>query len=282
VSYLLGLVGYPAAHSRSPWIHHEFLKQQNEQGVYRIFETPPEELASTLNSMKQLGVDGFNVTVPYKEGILPFLDKVDHYAKIIGAVNTVQHKDGQWIGYNTDGKGFVRSFKEAYPRHDLKDMKVLLLGAGGAAKGIYRALVEEGTTIVDIANRSQERAQEMSQLQETHTKTSILSLREAEDKLSKYDMIVQTTSVGMTPNDHESILSLEKIQPGAVACDIVYKPMETRFLNEAKKHGAYVLHGHGMLLYQAALSYEIWTSSVLKADLLLEKFEQQLKGEESC
>ncbi len=280
--YFFGLVGYPAAHSRSPWIHNQFLNQQQKQGIYRVFETPPDEFASTLEAMKTLQIDGFNVTVPYKERIISFLDEVDPYAKMIGAVNTVHLENGKWVGYNTDGKGFIRSFKESYPRHSFSEMKVLCIGAGGAAKGIYRALVEEGTFTVDIANRSQQRAQEMLDLKSSETDTSILTLEEAEEKLSEYDMIVQTTSVGMTPNEYQSILSLNHVHPDAVVCDIVYRPMETAFLKEAKQRGAHVLYGHGMLLYQAALSYEIWTSSVLKAELLLEKFEQQLKGEEPC
>ncbi|KGX83884.1 shikimate dehydrogenase [Pontibacillus marinus] len=282
MSYFFGLVGYPAAHSRSPWIHNHFLDQQQKQGIYRVFETPPDEFASTLKAMRTLQIDGFNVTVPYKERILSFLDEVDPYAKMIGAVNTVHLENGKWIGYNTDGKGFIRSFKESYPRHSFSEMKVLCIGAGGAAKGIYRALVEENTPSVDIANRSQQRAQEMLDLKSSETNTSILTLEEAEEKMSEYDMIVQTTSVGMAPNDKESILSLTHVHPDAVVCDIVYRPMETAFLKEAKERGAHVLYGHGMLLYQAALSYEIWTSSVLKAELLLEKFEQQLKGEEPC
>jgi len=282
MNYFFGLIGYPAAHSRSPWIHNQFLKQQQKQGIYRVFETSPSNLASTLEAMKTLKVDGFNVTVPYKESILSFLDEVDPYAKMIGAVNTVHLENGKWIGYNTDGKGFIRSFKEAYPRHSFPEMKVLCIGAGGAAKGIYRALVEEKTSCVDIANRSPQRAQEMLRLKSDSTQTSILSIQDAEENLSEYDMIIQTTSVGMTPNENKSILSLNQVKQEAVVCDIVYRPMETAFLKEAKEHGAQILYGHGMLLYQAALSYEIWTSSVLKADLLLDKFEQQLKGEEPC
>lgn len=282
MNYFFGLVGYPAAHSRSPWIHSQFLQQQQKQGIYRVFETQPNDLAYTLEAMRTLEVDGFNVTVPYKESILSFLDEVDPYAKMIGAVNTVHLENGKWIGYNTDGKGFIRSFKEAYPKHSFPEMKVLCIGAGGAAKGIYRALVEENTACVDIANRSQQRAEEMLRLNSNSTQTSILSIQDAEENLSEYDMIIQTTSVGMTPNEQQSILSLNQVKQEAVVCDIVYRPMETAFLKEAKKHGAHVLYGHGMLLYQAALSYEIWTSSVLKADLLLDKFEQQLKGEEPC
>lgn len=282
MSYFFGLIGYPASHSRSPWIHNQFLKQQSKQGIYRVFETSPDQLDSTLHSMKKLEVDGFNVTVPYKEEIVSFLDEIDPYAKIIGAVNTVNLENGKWVGYNTDGKGFIRSFKESYPRHDLSKMKVLCIGAGGAAKGIYRALIEEGTKHIDIANRSKQRAEGMLYLGNKETETSVHSLEEAEEQLQEYDLIVQTTSVGMTPNEEECILSLHHLRSDTIVSDIVYRPMETAFLRKAQKHGAPILHGHGMLLYQAALSYEIWTSTVLKADVLLEKFEQQLKGEKTC
>ncbi|KGP73126.1 shikimate dehydrogenase [Pontibacillus yanchengensis] len=282
MGYLFGLIGYPAKHSRSPWIHHHFLDQQHERGLYRIFETSPADLQSTLSSMKQLQVDGFNVTVPYKEDILQYVDTLDPYAEKVGAVNTVLYQDGEWIGYNTDGKGFVRSLLEAYPEVDLSSCKALCIGAGGASRGIYTALLEKNMTRVDIANRTPERANTIVALNDQHTPSLAISLEEAEKSLEQYDIIVQTTSVGMPPNDDQQIISLANVKKGAIVADIVYKPFETVFLEDAKQKGARVLHGHGMLIYQAALAYEIWTNTTIQADELLRKFEQQLKGDETC
>ncbi|MYL33397.1 shikimate dehydrogenase [Pontibacillus yanchengensis] len=282
MGYIFGLIGYPAKHSRSPWIHHHFLEQQHESGVYRIFETSPADLQSTLASMKQLQIDGFNVTVPYKEDILQYLDKLDPYAKKVGAVNTVLYQDGEWIGYNTDGKGFVRSLLEAYPNVDLSSSKALCIGAGGAARGIYTALLEEDMQRVDIANRTPERANTIVELNDQEIPSRAISLGEAEKSLEQYDIIVQTTSVGMPPNDHQQIISLTNVKKGAIVADIVYKPFETIFLQDAKQKGAHILHGHGMLIYQAALAYEKWTNTTIQADELLGKFEQQLKGDDAC
>lgn len=282
MNYFFGVIGYPAKHSKSPWIHNHFLKQNGNEGIYRIFETPEEELPELISALKTVKVDGFNVTVPYKEKIVDYLDELDPYAELIGAVNTVHVKNGKWIGYNTDGKGYVRSVKEAFPNKDITKMKALIIGAGGAARGIYRALVEESLPSVDLCNRTLERGRGILQLNNSVTKSNLLSLQEAEVQLGQYDLIVQTTSVGMSPNSSEQILSLQNVNQQAIVSDIVYKPFETSLLKDAKQKGANILHGHGMLIYQAALAHEIWTSQTIQAEELLEKFKHQLKGEELC
>lgn len=282
MGYLFGLVGYPAKHSKSPWIHEHFLHQHSQQGAYRIFETSPELLRDQLHALKLVEVDGFNVTVPYKEEIIPYLDEVDEYASSVGAVNTVHVKDGKWIGYNTDGRGYVRSLLEQYPDTKLNETRVLLLGAGGAARGIYRALSEVGCPVIDIANRTASRGEALLSLRCEGTHSSVLSLAEAENELSTYDLIVQTTSVGMSPNEDNQIISLRNVRDRAIVSDIVYKPFETSLLKEASSKGARVLHGHGMLIYQAALAFEQWTGMSVEADHILTKFEQQLKGDTTC
>ncbi|QSS99031.1 shikimate dehydrogenase [Pontibacillus sp. ALD_SL1] len=282
MGYLFGLVGYPAKHSKSPWIHEQFLKKQGEQGAYRIFETSPDVLKDKLQALKMVEVDGFNVTVPYKEEIIPYLDEVDSYASSVGAVNTVHVQDGKWIGYNTDGKGYVRSLVEEYPDTNLNKTRVLILGAGGAARGIYRALAEAGAPVIDIANRTASRGEALRKLRCESTESSVLSLEKAEEGLSNYDLIVQTTSVGMTPDESGQIISLRNVKHNAIVSDIVYKPFETSILKEAKNRGARVLNGHGMLIYQAALAFEQWTETFVEANDIVTKFEQQLKGDTTC
>ncbi|MFC0522534.1 shikimate dehydrogenase [Pontibacillus salicampi] len=279
MNYLFGLIGYPAKHSKSPWIHQHFLDQQSLHGAYQIWETSPEGLKDTLSSMKKLAVDGFNVTVPYKEKVMDYLDEIDPYAEKVGAVNTVLLRDGKWIGYNTDGRGFVRSLQETYPHTRLSEKKALLIGAGGAARGIYAALLEENMQRVDIANRTKERAEALLPLNTSSASSSALSFQEAEDNLAKYDIVIQTTSVGMTPNDTAKPFALNHVKDGAIVADIIYKPFETVLLQEAREKGANILHGHGMLVYQAALAFELWTGTHVEASQLLKEFEQQLKGD---
>src|SRR5699024_10070827 len=143
MKYNFGLIGYPIKHSLSPWIHKQFLERTSLQGSYSIIEINPDRsFEEAMNNLRKKQIDGFNVTVPYKEKIMHYLDDMDEQAKKIGAVNTVLCKDNKWIGYNTDGIGYVRSLLHKFPSIETgKDNKILLLGAGGAAKGIFHALV---------------------------------------------------------------------------------------------------------------------------------------------
>mgnify|MGYP000935957929 CR=1 FL=1 len=257
MNFQLGLIGYPIKHSLSPWIHETFLEKTNLKGTYSIIEIEERSFAEEIEKLKKRDIDGFNVTVPYKEKIIPFLDEIDPQASAIGAVNTVQNKDGKWIGYNTDGIGYMRSLISKYPelKKD-KNIAILLLGAGGAAKGILHALVENGYTNITIANRSLDRA---SELAKANGQIEILPLNDAEANLAAYSLIIQTTSVGMKPNADRSIISLANVRKGAIVSDIVYQPLVTNFLKEASFHGARIHFGHTMLLYQAQYAFEIWT-----------------------
>lgn len=257
MNFQLGLIGYPIKHSLSPWIHETFLEKTNLKGTYSIIEIEERSFAEEIEKLKERDIDGFNVTVPYKEKIIPFLDEIDPQASAIGAVNTVQNKDGKWIGYNTDGIGYMRSLISKYPelKKD-KNIAILLLGAGGAAKGILHALVENGYTNITIANRSLDRA---SELAKANGQIEILPLNDAEANLAAYSLIIQTTSVGMKPNADRSIISLANVRKGAIVSDIVYQPLVTNFLKEASFHGARIHFGHTMLLYQAQYAFEIWT-----------------------
>lgn len=257
MNFQLGLIGYPIKHSLSPWIHETFLEKTNLKGTYSIIEIEERSFAEEIEKLKKRDIDGFNVTVPYKEKIIPFLDEIEPQASAIGAVNTVQNKDGKWIGYNTDGIGYMRSLISKYPelKKD-KNIAILLLGAGGAAKGILHALVENGYTNITIANRSLDRA---SELAKANGQIEILPLNDAEANLAAYSLIIQTTSVGMKPNADRSIISLANVRKGAIVSDIVYQPLVTNFLKEASFHGARIHFGHTMLLYQAQYAFEIWT-----------------------
>lgn len=255
--FQFGLMGYPVKYSLSPWIHEHFLKLASLTGTYQLYEiNPNQQFDQAVNNLKK-HLDGFNITVPYKETIIPHLDKLDQAAQYCQAVNTVSYTGDQWKGYNTDGIGYVRSLETEYPHLFSNDQKVLIIGAGGAARGIYFALATKGFTTIDLANRTISNAEQIAKNQQVQTQ--IHTLNHVLDVIDTYDLIIQTTSVGMKPNDKEAIIHLPKLKENAVVSDIVYQPIYTSFLKRAKELGAHLHFGHTMLLYQAVYAFEIWT-----------------------
>lgn len=274
----LGLIGHPVGHSMSPWIHGKLLEQQNLQGSYELFDLEPEEFDEQIQSPEIKKLDGFNVTVPFKEKIIPHLAGLDETAKEMGAVNTVKNTSEGWIGYNTDGTGFVDSLTNDYPNSLQRSTRILLLGSGGASRGIYHALLKKEVTAIDLANRTTQRANDIIQKGSQKVESSVLTLEEASEHLSNYDVVIQTTTVGMSPNDEQMIIPVNHLTKGTIVSDIVYRPMQTKFLQEAKKLGARLHFGHQMLLQQAVYAFEIWTETEPDASALLEEFEKKLKG----
>lgn len=273
-----GLLGFPVKHSISPWIHEQFMKKTGIAGTYELFETRPESLEERIKSWRKEEIDGFNVTIPFKQDIVPFLDKVEEEARQIGAVNTVVNQNGEWKGYNTDGRGYYRSLVGSFPDLVPELSSVLLIGAGGAARGIYHVLVREGFQRVDITNRTLEKASRLVREEDENKKTTVLSLKQAEGNLSDYDVVIQTTSVGMEPSTEEIPISLDNLKRGTIVSDIVYKPLTTRFLTEGKKRGGMIHQGHAMLLYQAQYAFEIWTGKEAPLDSVLQQLEYRLRG----
>lgn len=276
----LGLIGFPIKHSLSPWIHEQFLDKAGLDGSYSLIEIHPDQnFAEEMSKLRKQGINGFNVTVPYKQTIIPFLDEIDIEAEKMGAVNTVVNDGGKWIGYNTDGKGYLRSLESKFPGF-LQDQtkKILILGAGGAARGIYYALVNAGFKQIDIANRTAASATEIAELKNDSINTNVLSLEQAEKSISEYDIFIQTTSVGMNPVSDATIVSLNGLKESAIVSDIVYQPIETAFLKKARSLGGSVHFGHTMLLYQAQYAFEIWTNQQIPIDHMDDELQLILKG----
>lgn len=255
---IYGVMGDPIAHSMSPDIHNDAFEKENIEAVYHHFHVTKEGLNDAVKGMKALGIEGFNITIPHKTSIIPFLDEVDELALAIGAVNTVVNKNGRFIGYNTDGKGFFKSLCDEISG-DIKAKKTLVIGAGGAARAIYFTLVKEGVKQVDIANRTKERAAQLVSDCPYDKVSKALSIIEAEESLSQYDLIIQTTSSGMSPELDHSPLKVDQLKTGAIVSDIIYNPLQTKLLHEAGEKGAETQNGLGMFINQAALAFEIWT-----------------------
>ncbi|OLN23425.1 shikimate dehydrogenase [Domibacillus antri] len=277
---LYGVIGDPIAHSMSPAMHNDAFLSLGMDAHYQPFLIKREDLPVAIPGMKAIGISGFNVTVPHKTAIMPLLDEVDPLASAIGAVNTVVHENGKLIGYNTDGAGFIRGLHEEYGQPIL-DKRILIIGAGGAARAIYFTLGQQGAEYVDIANRTLDNAEQLKARCPYPVETFIFTLEEAEEKLADYDVIIQTTSIGMSPKMEESPLQLHNIRPDAFLSDIIYNPAETAIMKEAKKRGANVQNGLRMFAYQGALAFEKWTGILADPDRM-EKIVLDKLGGKTC
>lgn len=254
---LFAVLGDPIGHSMSPIMHNDLFSFYNIGGYYLPFQVKKENLQDAVQGLKALGAAGFNVTVPHKNAIIPYLDGVDELALSIGAVNTVVNDNGKLIGFNTDGLGFLKGLNGLIPSAAPK--KVLIIGAGGAARAIYFTLAKNNPDRVDIANRTRSKADELVRDCPFQIKSKALSLQDAEESLSQYDLIVQTTTIGMFPHVNEQPLSLVNLTPQTVVSDIIYNPFETKILRDAKERGAIIQNGLDMFVYQGALAFEKWT-----------------------
>jgi shikimate dehydrogenase len=278
---LYGVIGNPIEHSMSPLMHNDAFMDKGISAYYHPFKILPESLSTALRGMKALGISGFNVTIPYKTAVIPFLDRLHPLAEAIGAVNTVVLEEEQWVGYNSDGPGFVRSIKEEW-KSEWQNEKALIIGAGGAAKAIYYSLASEGMPRIDICNRTLERAALMKASCPFPCESNILDIEQAEKQLSEYSLIIQTTSIGMEPLVDESPLSLTQLNKDAFVADIIYNPFETKLLREAREKGAAVQNGIGMFIYQGAIAFEKWTGVTPDMERMRNLVTAHLGGKKEC
>jgi shikimate dehydrogenase len=278
---LYGVIGNPIEHSMSPLMHNDAFMDKGISAYYHPFKILPESLSTALKGMKALGISGFNVTIPYKTAVIPFLDRLHPLAEAIGAVNTVVLEEEQWVGYNSDGPGFVRSIKEEW-KSEWQNEKALIIGAGGAAKGIYYSLASEGMPRIDICNRTRERAALMKASCPFSCVSNILDIEQAEKQLSEYSLVIQTTSIGMEPLVDESPLSLTQLNKDAFVADIIYNPFETKLLREAREKGAAVQNGIGMFIYQGAIAFEKWTGVTPDMERMRNLVTAHLGGKKGC
>ena len=240
----LAVIGHPIAHSLSPVLHEQWLRASGLFGRYEALDVAEEDFSGLFQAMRDGEWDGFNVTIPYKEPVIPYLDELDLAATDAGAVNTVYKRDGKLIGTNTDGAGLVAALS---PLTDWSG-RVLVIGAGGAARGIISALP---TRDVTITNRTRERAERLAERFGIEAKAFV------DVDIARYDVIIQTTSVGM--DGVHSPQSLNGLRQNTVVCDIIYRPLVTPFLKEAAKKGAIIVNGTAMFVGQGALAFEFWT-----------------------
>lgn len=284
----IGLIGYPVKHSISPYFQQAALDYYQLDICYEPWETSLEGLKAMVAKIREPQNLGANVTVPYKEAVLPLLDEVDELANLIGAVNTIVKRDDKLLGFNTDAQGFIEAL-EREGHFDPSSKRAVILGAGGAARAVSFALIEEKLSSLVIINRAFERAEALEECLKKHTvKTGLNTeitalpwpsspLKSKRSKLSetlgRCHLIVNCTTMGMKHSAQEghSPLNIEAIPKGILVYDLVYNPLSTPLLLVAQKAGANILGGLAMLVYQGAASFEMWTGKEAPLDIMFSK-----------
>ena len=281
--FQLGLIGYPLSHSLSPKIQAAALQACGLEGDYSLFPIHPDDkqgLEDLLARVRSGEIHGLNVTIPHKQNVIPFLDELTSTAKSIGAVNTIYLKNSKLIGDNTDAPGFLIDLKRAlkFSREAFRlPLSALILGAGGSARAVVYALVKDGWNVT-IAARRMEQAQQLTdsftdyQLRITAMEINPTNLQ---SPISNISLIVNTTPLGMAPNTDQSPWPENlPFPPHAAIYDLVYNPRETKLMQDACRQGLQAITGLGMLIEQAALSFEIWTGQSPSREIMRTSIEQ--------
>jgi shikimate dehydrogenase len=274
-----GVIGDPVEHTLSPAMHNAAFKHMKLDFVFLAFRVKAAEVENAVRGMRGLGIHGLNVTMPHKKAVASFLDEIDQTAQFLGAVNTILNDDGRLCGFNTDGVGALKALQENGVT--LAGKKVLLLGAGGAAKAIAFSLAKEVGELV-VLNRATEKAKELAKALKRKSSEKVISDMLSPKALQKHlqdaDVLINATSVGMHPNAGRSLIAARWLKPELIVMDIVYNPLETRLMKDAKAAGARVISGVEMLIYQGAASFEIWTGRSAPIEVMRKAVLNELTG----
>ena len=278
---LAAVVAHPIKHSLSPFIHNLAFDRTDENGVYVAWEIEEKDLQSTLNNILIYDMYGINLSMPYKQAVLPFLDELTPAASLIGAVNTVLPKEGRLIGHNTDGKGFFASLAP----FDIKGKSMLILGSGGAATAIICQALLDGVQEIFVFDKAHhvastvERMQVLSDQMDIPIQVDSMENQQSlQTALDKVELLIQATSIGM--DGHSMPLSREvQLSKDLLVADLIYHPIETPFLAFCRQQGCHAINGLGMLLHQAAEAFYLWTGKRMPTDeigeLLLQEMERR-------
>ena len=253
---LAGVIGSPVAHSRSPFLHDYWLRRYGIRGHYIPMDIARQDLADALAVAPRLGFVGLNVTIPHKEAVLAIADIVTDRAALIGAANTlIFRRDGKIHADNTDGTGFLANLRQAVPDWQPGAGPALVFGAGGAARAVVASLIEAGVPEIVLANRTRARAEALRS--DFGAKVTVRDWVQAMHVIRDARTIVNTTALGMIGKP-ELRVPFDGLAPGTLVNDLVYTPLRTAFLEDAQAHGARIVDGLGMLLFQAAPGFERW------------------------
>lgn len=269
---MAGVIGWPIAHSRSPRLHNFWLEHHGIDGAYLPLAVHPDKLVQALRALPVLGFRGANVTIPHKETTMAVVDAVDPLARRVGAVNTViVRDDGTLFGTNTDVFGFIENLRQEAPTWQPAAGPVVVLGAGGAARGVCVALIDAGVTRIRLVNRTQSRAESLAAALGKECDITAVAWEEREAALADAALLVNTTALGM--EGHEPLdLDLGNLPSSAVVTDIVYVPLETPLLAKARAASLTAVDGLGMLLHQARPGFAAWFGTEPEVTSALREF----------
>ncbi len=278
---ICGIIGDPIEHTMSPAMHNAAFKEMGLDYLYIPFRVRREELAEAIEGMKALNIRGLNVTIPHKVAVIPFLDEVDPLAEKIGAVNTIVNDDGILRGYNTDATGFLESLLEKGIEPNGKN--VVVLGAGGASRAVSFSLAKKVRQMVILNRRleldwAEELAGKLSQIFQKEVEAMELVEKNLAAALEKAAILVNATSVGMSPDIDATPVASGLLKPGLVVFDLVYNPIKTRLLREAEQAGARTISGLDMLVRQGALAFEKWTGLKAPGKVMREEVIKAMQG----
>ena len=277
---LAAVVAKPIKHSISPFIHNLAFDRTGINGVYLAWEIAEEDLAVTMDNIKRYDMFGVNISMPYKQAVIPHLDQLTKSAQLIGAVNTVIPRDGRLIGHNTDGIGFFKSL-DKLAGFQVQGKVMTILGGGGAATAIIAQAALDGAAKIFVFSRSQSIDRHAATAKkislETQVPIEVLPLEDSDllqEKIFQSRLLVNGTSVGM--DGQTLLIDEETILPQhLLVVDVIYQPFETPFLNFAKQQGAKTVNGLGMLLFQAAEAFQIWTGKEMPTDYIWDELVQK-------
>ena len=263
----VGLVGYPVSHSLSPLMQQAAFDELHIEANYVLWETPQDQLAGKIASLRSSAILGANVTIPYKEDVVQLVDECDPFAARIGAINTIVNRAGHLVGYNTDAPGFIMALTE-FNAFDCTGKKAVILGTGGAARAAAVGLLEKGVGEIVLLGRTEAHLQNLlSHLytlsakfhKSTHIKGALFSDPAITKFLSNTDLVVNTTPVGLKKDESTIQINVNALPITTLVMDMIYTPPLTPLQRIARTHGCKVLNGLSMLLYQGALAFELWT-----------------------
>ena len=263
----VGLVGYPISHSLSPQMQQAAFDALDIEASYVLWETPQDELAEKIASLRSPTMLGANVTMPYKENVVQLVDECDPFAARIGAINTIVNRGGRLFGYNTDAPGFIMALTE-FNAFDCTGKKAVILGTGGAARAAAVGLLEKGVGEVVLLGRTEGHLRNilhhLSTLsvkthRTTHINGALFGYPEVREILSNADLVVNATPIGLKVGDSTLLIDVNVLPITTLVMDMIFNPPLTPLLRTARAHGCQVLNGLSMLLYQGALAFELWT-----------------------
>ncbi len=277
---IVGLFGFPVHHTFSPAMHNAAFAEKGMDYVYLPFEVPPEDLEAAVRGLIPLGIAGVNVTIPHKEAVIPFLDEISDTAKRIGSVNTIRVRDRKLKGFNTDAYGFETAlFKEG--GLTLSGKRIFVMGAGGASRAVCFQSALSGAAELVIADVLTERAETLASAVAEGVHGCRITTCSVEDKtiekaVAGKDLFVNATPIGMKEDD-PPLIRVEWLEPSTTVFDVIYNPLETRLLREAKAQGLTVVNGIGMLVYQGVRAFEIFTDQKPPVETMLKVLRERFQ-----